>query len=415
MRRIAIPLALLCVAAIAAGKGADDALTQVRRLIAREDVKQALSYPDANRSQILDEWIKLAEINAPSGKERERAESIRGLLGGFHLDRVYYDSKGNLVAVRKGAGQSKAVVIDAHLDTVFKEGLKIKAQVRDGRIFAPGIGDDTRNLEAVLASMRALDEAGIRTSADLIFVFTVEEETSMDGARQFIGDNKERIGQYVALDGGYEGLTYGGIGINWYRHHFVGPGGHTRSSTPPYSATLPLSRAISRIYQIDLPKQPVVNLNIGMLGGSQVVNAKADDAWFTVDLRSTDQKSIDDYEARIAKILREEADRAGMQVKTEVLSRLPAAQIEGNRESYTVRMAEAVHQALGFENAPLSSAGSNNSNVALLAGIPAMSTGAAPCGESHSLTEWCEIEPFYKGIKKVIMLEIALAGIADKE
>src|SRR5256885_14053843 len=34
---------------------------------------------------------------------------------------------------------------------------------------------------------------------------------------------------YIALDGGYEGFTYAGIGINWYRHHFIGPGGHTRS------------------------------------------------------------------------------------------------------------------------------------------------------------------------------------------
>jgi len=152
-----------------------------------------------------------------------------------------------------------------------------------------------------------------------------------------------------------------------------------------------------------------------MLGGSQVVNAKADDAWFTVDLRSTDQKAIDEYEAKIARILREEADRAGMQVRTEVMSRLPAAQVEENRASFTVRMAEAVHEALGFDKPPLSKAGSNNSNVALLAGIPSISTGAAPCGDSHSLSEWCQIEPFYKGIKKVIMLEIALAGIADKD
>jgi acetylornithine deacetylase/succinyl-diaminopimelate desuccinylase-like protein len=415
MRRIAVPLALSWALSFAPAMGRDNPLSQVMSLIARDDVKQALNYPDANRGPILDEWIQLTEINAPSGKEHERAESIRRRLEPLHLDRVYYDARGNLIAVRKGLGRSRAVVIDAHLDTVFKDGLRIKAQVRDGKVFAPGIGDDTRNLEAVLTSIRALDEAGIKTIADLIFVFTVEEETSMDGARQFIADNKDRIGQYVALDGGYEGLTYGGIGINWYKHHFIGPGGHTRSSTPPYSATLPLSRAISRIYQMELPKQPVVNLNVGMLGGSEVVNAKADDAWFTVDLRSTDQKAIDEYEAKIAKILREEADRAGMQLRTDVLSKLPAAQIDGNRNSFTVRVAEAVHQALGFQNPPLSPAGSNNSNVALLAGLPALSTGAAPCGDSHSLSEWCQIEPFYKGIKKVIMLEIALAGIADKE
>src|SRR5262249_14643687 len=194
MRRIVIPLALLSLSIVATGKVADDLLIQVKGLIGREDVKRALDYPDANRGQILDEWIQLTEINAPSGKERERAESVRGLLDHLHLDRVYYDARGNLIAVRKGVGHAGAVVIDAHLDTVFKEGLKIKAQVRDGKIFAPGIGDDTRNLEAVLASMRALDEAGIKTSADLIFVFTVEEETSMDGARQFISENKEHIG-----------------------------------------------------------------------------------------------------------------------------------------------------------------------------------------------------------------------------
>ncbi|HKF55064.1 MAG TPA: M20/M25/M40 family metallo-hydrolase, partial [Blastocatellia bacterium] len=232
MRRLAVPLALLSIVGFVPGIGRDNPLIQVMTLIARDDVKHALNYPDANRAPILDEWVKLTEINAPSGKERERAESIRRSLEPLHLNKIYYDAKGNLIAVRKGLGQSRAVVIDAHLDTVFKEGLKIKAQVRDGKVFAPGIGDDTRNLEAVLASIRALDEAGIKTIADLIFVFTVEGETSMDGARQFIAENKDRIGSYVALDGGYEGLTYGGIGINWYKHHFIGPGGHTRSSTP---------------------------------------------------------------------------------------------------------------------------------------------------------------------------------------
>src|SRR4029079_16895593 len=165
----------------------------------------------------------------------------------------------------------------------------------------------TRNVEALLASIRALGDAGIKTKADLIFVFTVEEETSFGGAKHFINENKDRIGQYVALDGGYQGLTYGGIGINWYKHHFIGPGGHTRSKTPPYSATLPLGRAIERIYELKVPTNPSSNLNIGMLGGSEVPNAKAADAWFTVDLRSTDNDVIADLEKKIATILDEEA------------------------------------------------------------------------------------------------------------
>ena len=300
-------------------------------------------------------------------------------------------------------------MFDAHLDTVFQEGLKIKAEIRDDKIFAPGVGDDTRNIEAILASIRALDEARIKTKADLIFVFTVEEETSFGGVRHFIAENKERIGQYVALDGGYEGLNYGGIGINWYKHHFIGPGGHTTSKSPPYSATIPLARTITRIYSLELPKEPVVHLNIAMLGGAEVVNAKAADAWFTVDLRSTDQKLIDEFEQKIGAILREEAERVRMQVKTELPEeKVPAAQIPGSRDSFTVRMAEAVHRAIGFENVPVGNTASNNANIALLAGLPAISTGCAPCGGDHSLGEWCQIEPFYRGIKKLILLELAL-------
>ena len=388
---------------------AQDLILEVRQTMERSDVKRAFDHVDASKSEILAEWIALTEINAPSGKERDRAEAVRKQLATLKLDKVYYDAKGNLIAIRKGTGGGKAVVFDAHLDTVFQDGLKIKAEVRDGKVFAPGVGDDTRNIEAILASLRALDHAGIKTKADLIFVFTVEEETSFGGVKHFIAENKHRIGQYVALDGGYEGFNHGGIGINWYKHHFIGPGGHTTSKTPPFSAAIPLARAITRISSLELPKDPVLHLNIGMLGGAEVVNAKAADAWFTLDLRSTDQKQIDDFEKRIAQILNEEAERVGMTVKTELPEeKVPAAQIPGSRESFTVRMADAVHRAIGFENVPIGISASNNSNIALLAGLPAISTGCAPCGGDHSLGEWCHIEPLYRGIKKLILLELML-------
>jgi acetylornithine deacetylase/succinyl-diaminopimelate desuccinylase-like protein len=402
---------LACVALLMGSTAAaQDLNAQAARIMDRADVKHAFVYIDSHKDQILAEWIALTEINAPSGRDRERAEAVRKSLASCNLDKVYYDHKGNLIAIRKGSGGAKPVVFDAHLDTVFQPGLTIKAQIRDGKIYAPGVGDDTRNVAAMLASIRALDEGAIKTKADLIFVFTVEEETSFGGVKHFIEENKNRIGQYVALDGGYEGLNYGGIGINWYKHHFIGPGGHTTSKAPPYSATIPLAHAISRIYSLELPKDPVVHLNIGMIGGAEVVNAKAADAWFTVDLRSTDQKLIDDFEQKIAQILREEADKVGMQVKTELPEdKLPAAQIPGARDSFTVRMAEAVHRAIGFENVTVGNTASNNANVALLAGLPAISTGSAPCGGDHSLGEWCQIEPIYRGIKKLILLEVALS------
>jgi tripeptide aminopeptidase len=391
-----------------AGKPYDE---QVKALLARPEMQAAFADVEKNRDPILKEWLAITEINAPSGKESERAAYVENLLRGYKSVEVRRDSAGNVVATRKGTGGGPLVVMDAHLDTVFQEGLKIKAEIREGRIYAPGIGDDTRNVEALLAMIRALDASNLKTKGDLVFVFTVEEETTFKGVETFVKENKASIGHYIALDGGYEGFTYGGIGINWYRHHFIGPGGHTRSATPPYSATLPAARAIERIYQLPLPSGVPANINIGMMGGSDVVNAKASDAWFTVDLRSTSNEVIADLERKIAAIVKEEADREHMTVKTEVISTTPAAQLPGHRDSLLVKTAEAVHYAVGFHPV-ITTTGSNNGNVALLAGISAISTGAADCGNSHAVTEWCDAETIYKGIQKTILLGVAMAQLS---
>lgn len=173
-----------------------------------------------------------------------------------------------------------------------------------------------------------------------------------------------------------------------------------------------MARAIARIYELRVPTNPSSNLNIGMLGGSEVPNAKAADAWFSLDLRSTSNEVIADLEKKIADILDEEAKRAGMTVKTEVIGSSPAAVLPGNRESHLVKMAEAVHRAMGFDP-PIGNAGSNNSSAALLQGISSISTGAGPCSDAHALTENCEIEPLYRGIKKILLLELALAGLTQ--
>lgn len=414
MRRFAytfiLILSLLSQGARAQAQTLEQYNEQARALVNQPLVQTAFDSIERNRERILREWIAITEINAPSEHEKPRAAYIAKLLRKYRLSDIHYDGIGNLIAVRKGTGGAPPIVFDAHLDTVFQPGLKIKAEIRDGRIYAPGIGDDTRNIEALLASIRALNAAKIRTKGDLIFLFTVREETELAGAEFFIKENKGKFAHYVALDGGYEGFTYAGIGINWYRHHFIGPGGHTLSDAPPYSASLPLARAIQRIYELPVPDDPFSKINVGMLGGSAVVNAKAADAWFTLDLRSTSNEVIADLDKKIAAILTEEADRAGMTLKTDIISQSPAAQIPGHRNSYLVQMAEAVHRAMGFDP-PISAIGSNNSSAALLAGVSAISTGAGPCTNTHSLTESCEIEPFYKGIKKIILLELALAQL----
>ena len=383
-------------------------LPRVQQLAARSDVQAALAHVDQERDRILAEWVTLTEINAPSDHETERAAHVEKLLREIGLD-VTRDAAGNVLAIRKGSGGGPTVAVDAHLDTVFQPGMKIEAKIENGHIHAPGVGDNTRNVAAILAAARAIEAANIRTKGDLIFLFTVAEETNFRGIDQFLADYKGRVDHIIALDGGYSGFTYGGIGINWYKFHFIGPGGHTRSSSPPWSATLPAARAIERIYRLRVPGDS--NLNIGMMGAADVVNSKAQEAWFSVDLRSTRNEFLDTYEKKLVAIAEGEARRAGMTFRNEEISKSRAAFIPGHREGPLVKTAEAVYSVLGFENPSITPTASNHASPSLLAGVSAISTGTAPCREGHAVTEHCEIEPIYKGIKKVILLALAMTDV----
>src|SRR6185295_16267967 len=180
--RLILSILLLILSILSNVSAQQSAADQVKSIQEDPRVKAAFDHIDNDRDAILREWIAITEINAPSKQEQERAKYIESLLRKFQLD-IRYDSAGNLIATRKGTGSGPVTVFDAHMDTVFQPGLKIKATVRDERVHAPGIGDDTRNIEALLATIRALDAAKVKTKGDLVFLFTTDEEAGMTGAK----------------------------------------------------------------------------------------------------------------------------------------------------------------------------------------------------------------------------------------
>ncbi len=405
---------LLLLVAIAACRTAAPPVPDVgprvataKQLMTRDDIVKALAFVDGDRETTLRQWKELTEIPAPSGQEEKRADYVERLLREYGLEDVHRDAAGNVMGTYRGTGGGKRVVFDSHLDTVFPIATPLNVRVEDGKIHAPGIGDDTKNAISMLAQIRAMKAGGVRTNGDVVFVFTVREETDFGGVDQFLKDHGKEIDRYVTLDGGYRGFTYGGIGIYWYRYHFIGPGGHTRSDTPPWSATVPVARAIGRLYKLRLPRSTW--MNVGMLGAGDVFNAKASDAWFTADLRSNDQRSLLWLDREVERIADEEARRVGLTVKRDVVSKSEVASLPGHRNSEMVQQVEAVWRAFGFDDPPITDTASNHTSAALLAGVPAIGTGTGPCEHGHALDEVCEIEPVFTGTKRNVVLAVVLA------
>src|SRR5688500_6348542 len=126
-------LASVLIDAVAQNPTPAEYLERVKALKVRPEAIEAFEHVDRKREDILEEWAETTDINAPPGQVKQRADHIHKLLKKLKLQDIHYDSLGNLIAVRKGTGGGPKVVFDAHMDTVFQPGLKIKTKIRDGK------------------------------------------------------------------------------------------------------------------------------------------------------------------------------------------------------------------------------------------------------------------------------------------
>lgn len=145
-------------------------------ILAAPVVKKALDAIRMDDARTFDEQKTITEIPAPPFKEKARAEYYVKRLQELGLKEAYIDGEGNVIGVREGKGRGPRLVICAHLDTVFPEGTDVQVKEKDGRFYAPGIGDAARGLAALLSLIRAMNMNDIKTVGDVVFVGTVGEE-----------------------------------------------------------------------------------------------------------------------------------------------------------------------------------------------------------------------------------------------
>jgi tripeptide aminopeptidase len=219
-------------------------------------VAKALQSIDDRSSAIVEEWIRLVEIPAPSGKEQARAEYIRAEMQKLGLADVRMDDMLNVSGVRKGTGGGPTVVFAAHTDSVFPEGTPIHVRREGDTLTAPGVGDDAANLMATLEMFRALDRGGVSTKGDLVFLASSQEEVGLLGAKHWLETSGYKPDMFIAVDVNSNEVWYGALRISMYKFFYTSPGAHTLESRGAPSPAKAVAQAITALYEIPLP--PVV-------------------------------------------------------------------------------------------------------------------------------------------------------------
>jgi tripeptide aminopeptidase len=390
----------------------------VPMLLADASVKAALEAARATEAQTIDEQIRFCEVPAPPFKESTRAQVLEGAFQDLGLQHVRIDPAGNVLGDRPGAAPHPHLVVAAHLDTVFPDGTNVKVKREGHTLRGPGIGDNCRGLAVLVAVVRSLKDAGVRTPGSITFVANVGEEGLGDlrGVKALFNETmKGQIDRFLSIDGPGMHVTHIAVGSHRYRMTFKGPGGHSFGAFGLPNPANALGRAVAKIAEIQVPSEPRTTFNVGRIGGGTSVNSIPAEAWMEVDLRSSDPSTLAVLDAKVqaavdAGVVEENRrwKSAGkITVTKELVGDRPAGSI--SITSPIVQTVQAAGRAVLGTPVPFSE-GSTDANFPISLNIPAVAIGGGGDGnDAHVLGESFNAEDSWKGTVNAVLITIALA------
>jgi len=416
----------LTSAAYAAPPPTGAADRNVQAIVRSPAFKQAVATLDREHERTVADIVTLTEIPAPPFKEAARGKAYMAMLKEAGLSDVEMDAEGNVMGLRRGAGPAGAplVVLAAHLDTVFPEGTPVKVRREGTKLYAPGVGDDTRSLAVLLAYVRALDAAKIKTKSDILFVGNVGEEGPGDlrGMRYLFGKGKykDRVKAFFSMDGNEAArVTYGAVGSRRYRVAFHGPGGHSYGAFGIVNPMAAMGHAIDQLYEVKVPATPRTTYSASVVGGGVSVNSIPADVWLEVDMRSEDKTELANIDAKFLAILQEAAAHENAARSTRVGKVTVEPKLIGERptghtsaDALIVATAAAAARAAGYT--PELGASSTDSNIPISLGIPAVTIGSGGTGgRAHSTDEWIDVAKpeSLRGMTVGLAAVLAMAGV----
>lgn len=383
-------------------------------ILDRREAVTAVDLIDAWKDDAARLLVEIGGIESPSGKEHARAARVAEEMRRIGLSDVRITDSPN--AIGHIPGQSgEAIVFVSTLDDLLTVAEHQRASgvppVVDGdRVTGPGTNTSSTTVATLIAA-RALIDAGVKPKHDLVFAGVAQEETGLNGMRDLYAEYKGTALAFIDVLGDGRSISYGALGIHWWKVIASGPPGHTLRGGLP-NVNLGIARAVDRILGLPQPEQyadRVTRINVAMLQSGAVFNHKPAEGWFSLDVRSLDAEIIAEIEDAVRSILTEVTAETGVSFRLEPENLVPGGQIPGARESDLVRWSAQVSERLGL-SPTFSNSGSANLNVAIGAGTPAIGLGGGRGGERGNPDEWADINAMMRAAKHVALLAIALGS-----
>ena len=344
---------------------------------------------DVGLDSVVRRTIELAETPAPTGAEGARAGLVRSWWEADGLDAVHLDETGNVWACAR-AGAGPAVVLCAHLDTVFGADVPHTTRLDGSTLHGPSVGDDAVGVAALASAAALLDPDGV----PVWLLATVGEEGlgNLRGVSAALDAPPVPIAAFVAVEGNYLGrVSAVGVGSIRRRVHITGPGGHAWEAADAPSAVHAVADLVSAIGAI--ARDPGTSVNAGRIGGGEGINVRAREAWVELDLRADGPEALAALANAVDAIVAEVPEP--LRVTQESLGDRPAGRLEAGHPLVRAATDGLREAGIGI----VSPATSTDANAAHARGIPAVAIGVTTGSGEHTAQEWIDTAPIADGVR----------------
>ncbi|WP_274953081.1 M20/M25/M40 family metallo-hydrolase [Angelakisella massiliensis] len=365
------------------------------------ELNQEISqYIRDHSGEALELLTTLAAIPAPSNQEEKRVEFCRSWLRQQGASEVLVDPALNVICPVGNWKEGPVSIFMAHTDVVFPDTDPLPV-VRDGNILrAPGVGDDTANLTALLMAAKFVLQRGLSPrEGGVLFVANSGEEGlgNLKGSRQLMADYGKRTRQVISFDGGTGGIINRAVGSRRYRVEIRTEGGHSYGDFGNRNAIAVMASLIDALYAVKVPQGGRTTFNVGVIKGGTSVNTIAQQAEMLYEFRSDCREDLEIMERHFQALIAAWQTK-GVTVEVQLVGERPTmGPVDPAAQQALVEQICAAIRRWSDQELRLKS-GSTDCNIPLSMGIPSACTGCYIGGGAHTREEWLRIDSLEAGL-----------------
>ncbi|MFC4767236.1 M20/M25/M40 family metallo-hydrolase [Effusibacillus consociatus] len=376
---------------------------------------------DVNEKRLVDRFLQMVQIDSPSSHEREMADYLKKELASLGFEVAEDDAgrdllqtlgdmrgaetirfAGNLIARKKGTVQEASpVLFAAHMDTVVSN-KGVKASIQDGVIRTDGrtiLGaDDKAGIAALLEVAQIIQENRL-PHGDLEFVFTIAEETGLNGARLLDKKNLRAKFGFVMDSGGPPNVVIGASPTEIdFSIKIYGKAAHSGVNPEDgVSAIAAAGHGLSKVQMGRIDEETTVN--IGVIKGGEKTNIVCDYVELWGEVRSRNKEKLSWEIAKIQTAFAMACEKVGARFEMEEQQIYSGFQLTESDEVVQIAFEGARKAGMNPQLAPRG--GGSDTNIFNAAGIPCVNLGVG-ASKDHTVEESVSVKDLVQASQLVL-------------